>query len=116
MVRRIGGCSSAVRDWAWPSAQGLVPGVRAVTVNDACQVEGSVLLNNAQVITMGQMFMSLHQAHALVDRWLDLRYGPASEWAPLMDAMVDHETEYARKGHPADPSRAVAPPECGVPG
>ncbi|TFV29983.1 RpiB/LacA/LacB family sugar-phosphate isomerase [Streptomyces sp. T1317-0309] len=79
---------------------GLVPGIRAVTVNDAHQVEGSVLLNNAQIITLGQMCVSIHQAHALVSQWLGLRYDPTSEWAPLMDAMVDYEIEYARKSRP----------------
>ncbi|MEU8568608.1 RpiB/LacA/LacB family sugar-phosphate isomerase [Streptomyces pathocidini] len=76
---------------------GLVPGIRAVTVNDAYQVEGSVLLNNAQVMTLGQMCVSLHHAQTLVDQWLDLHYDPTSEWAPLMDAMVEYETEYAGK-------------------
>ncbi|MFC5802228.1 RpiB/LacA/LacB family sugar-phosphate isomerase [Streptomyces formicae] len=93
---------------------GLVPGIRAVTVNDAYQVEGSVLLNNAQVITMGQMSISLHHAQALVDQWLGLRYDPASEWAPLMDAMVHYEAEYtAKAGSRTDPrAQAIA---CSVP-
>ncbi|UUN26747.1 RpiB/LacA/LacB family sugar-phosphate isomerase [Streptomyces sp. FIT100] len=93
---------------------GLVPGIRAVTVNDAYQVEGAVLLNNAQVITMGQMSVSPHHAQSLVDQWLDLRYDPASEWAPLMDAMVDYEAAYAEKagGSTGPRGQAVA---CGVP-
>ncbi|MFI7103547.1 RpiB/LacA/LacB family sugar-phosphate isomerase [Streptomyces sp. NPDC050161] len=93
---------------------GLVPGIRAVTVNDAHQVEGSVLLNNAQVMTMGQMSVSLHHARSLVDQWLDLRYDPASEWAPLMDAMADYEAEYAKKAGRHAQRQATAP--CGAPG
>ncbi|MFE0178217.1 RpiB/LacA/LacB family sugar-phosphate isomerase [Streptomyces sp. NPDC059002] len=94
---------------------GLVPGIRAVTVNDAYQVEGSVLLNNAQVMTLGQMSVSLHHALALVDQWLGLHYDPTSEWAPLMDAMVDYEAEYAQKaGGQADPRQAAV--SCGTPG
>ncbi|WP_274918325.1 RpiB/LacA/LacB family sugar-phosphate isomerase [Streptomyces sp. WZ-12] len=88
----------------------LVPGIRAVTVNDAYQVQGSVLLNNAQVMALGQMCVSLHHAQTLVDQWLDLRYDPTSEWAPLMDAMVDYEAEYAHKASAVGPRQTT--PSC----
>ncbi|MGP3683288.1 RpiB/LacA/LacB family sugar-phosphate isomerase [Streptomyces sp. IBSNAI002] len=93
---------------------GLVPGIRAVTVNDAYQVEGSVLINNAQVMTIGQMSVSLHHALTLVDQWLGLRYDPTCEWAPLMDAMADYEAEYAKNtGGQTDRRQTTA--SCGVP-
>ncbi|QCX82662.1 Ribose-5-phosphate isomerase B (plasmid) [Streptomyces sp. YIM 121038] len=93
---------------------GLVPGIRAVTVNDAYQVEGSVLLNNAQVMAMGQMSVSLHHALALVDQWLGLRYDPTCEWAPLIDAMVNYEAEYTKKTS-GQTGRRQAAVSCGVP-
>ncbi|MFF4410813.1 RpiB/LacA/LacB family sugar-phosphate isomerase [Streptomyces sp. NPDC001404] len=76
---------------------GLVPGIRAVTVSNAHQVEGSILLNNAQVMAIGQMCVSLRKARALVDQWLGLHYDPTSPWAPLMDAMVGYEAEFAKR-------------------
>ncbi|MEC4015429.1 RpiB/LacA/LacB family sugar-phosphate isomerase [Streptomyces sp. H27-D2] len=64
-----------------------------MTAHDPHRIEGSVLLNNAQVLAMGQMSITYETAERLVDQWLDLRYDPASPWAPLMDAMVDYEAQ-----------------------
>lgn len=78
-----------------------VPGIRAVTADDAYSVERSVLSNDAQVLCMGQRVVGPELARKLAKDWLTYRFDPKSASADKVKEIEEYEKKFggqAEKG------------------
>ena len=74
-----------------------VEGIRAVTAHDSYSVEKSVTSNNAQVLCMGERVVGLEVAKRLVGEWVTYRFDEGSASAEKVQAIKEHEKEFAKK-------------------
>jgi len=72
-------------------AANKVAAVRAVTAHDSYSFERSVLINNAQVLALGQRVVGLELARRLIREWLTYRFDDASSSAEKLKAIDSYE-------------------------
>ncbi|MBO0662212.1 RpiB/LacA/LacB family sugar-phosphate isomerase [Jiella sp. MQZ9-1] len=73
-----------------------VPGIRAALTHDTYSAERAAKSNNAQVITMGARVIGPELAKAIVAKYLDSEFDPASSSGPNVAAIDALDEKYVR--------------------
>jgi ribose 5-phosphate isomerase B len=68
-----------------------MPVIGAVTAHDSFSVERSVLSNNAQVLTFGQLVIGLELVRRLAREWLIYRFEETSSSTDKVRMLSSHE-------------------------
>ncbi|WP_182084878.1 RpiB/LacA/LacB family sugar-phosphate isomerase [Aureimonas sp. ME7] len=71
-----------------------VPGIRAALTHDTYSAERAAKSNNAQIITMGSRVIGPELAKAIVDKYLESEFDPASSSGPNVEAIDALDRKY----------------------
>ena len=72
-----------------------IPGIRAALTHDTYSAERAAKSNNAQIITMGARVIGPELAKAIVEKYLDSEFDPASSSGANVEAIDDLDRKYS---------------------